>query len=213
LDHVLAGTLRGVKELQTLALGLVVVFVDVSTPDWVADPLGWILVLVALAAIREQLPDYRQVSLAAWTSLALSVVTWPESSVAHLDGWLELLFSLPVLAFCFLLCDSLIDVTTPEHAARFRALCWTFALLVLAPAAIYGLEWDWLETPATIVGVVADLALVLVLVGASDEDAYVPVGSDGPEDAGGAEGASDDERQGRAGRDLSDSGDQGKHRA
>ena len=166
------------KELQTLALGLVIVFVDVSTPDWVADPVGWVLVLVALAAVREQLPDYRQVSLAAWTSLALSVITWPGSSVAHLDGWLELLFSLPVLAFCFLLCDSLIDVTTPQHATRFRALCWTFALLVLAPVAIYGLEWDWLETPATIVGVVANLALVLALVGASDEDAYVPAGSD-----------------------------------
>ena len=69
---------ENVKELQTLALGLVIVFVDVSTPDWVADPIGWVLVLVALAAVREQLPDYRQVSLAGWTSLALSVVTWPE---------------------------------------------------------------------------------------------------------------------------------------
>ncbi|GAA1932584.1 hypothetical protein [Nocardioides marmoribigeumensis] len=196
------------KELQTLALGLVIVFVDVSTPDWVADPFGWILVLIALAAIREQLPDYRQVSLAAWTSLALSVVTWPESSVAHVDGWLELLFGLPVLAFCFLLCDSLIDVTIPEHAARFRALCWAFAVLVLAPVAIYGLGWDWLQLPATIAGVAANLALVLVLFGASDEDAYVPAGSAAEED-----GLSERSRDGSADREAADSEDRGKHRA
>ena len=210
MDHVCRGTLEGVKELQTLALGLVIVFVDVSTPDWVADPLGWILVLIALAAIREQLPDYRQVSLAGWTSLALSVVTWPPSSVAHLDGWLELLFSLPVLAFCFLLCDSLIDVTTPEHAARFRALCWTFALLVLAPVAIYGFEWDWLETPATIAGVAANLALVLVLVGASDEDAYVPVGAAGED---GEDGEHSEHSPDDAAHKANDSADHGKHRA
>ena len=189
------------KELQTLALGLVIVFVDVSTPDWIADPLGWILILIALAAVREQLPDYRQVSLAGWTSLALSVVTWPESSVAHLDGWLELLFSLPVLAFCFLLCDSLIDVTTPEHASRFRALCWTFALLVLAPVAIYGLDWQWLQTPATVIGVIANVVLVLVLVGASDEDAYVPAGG------------SPDEEPEESEKEPADTEDHGKHRA
>ncbi len=202
LDHVRGGTLGGVKELQTLALGLVVVFVDVSNPDWVADPLGWILVLVALAAVREQLPDYRQVSLAAWTSLALSVVTFPESSVAHLDGWLELLFSLPVLAFCFLLCDSLRDVTVPEQAIRFRLLCWAFALLVLAPLAVYGLQWEWVQTPATILAVVTNVSLVLVLVGASDEDALLATDAAGADD-GAAEAAGDSEH----------SEDRGKHRA
>jgi len=200
-----------VKELQTLALGLVIVFVDVSTPDWVADPLGWVLVLIALAAVRDRLPDHRQVALAGWTSLALAVVTWPESSVAHLDGWLELLFSLPVLAFCFLLCDSLRDVTTPAHATRFRLLCWSYALLVLAPVAIYGLDWDWLQTPATVFAVVVNLALVLVLVGASDEDAYVPAASVGTEP--GDEGAEGDEDGGGADDAPHDATDQGKHRA
>jgi hypothetical protein len=194
-----------VKELQTLALGLVIVFVDVSTPDWVADPVGWVLVLIALAAVKEQLPDYTQVSLAAWVSLELSIVTWPGSSVAHLDGWLELLFSLPVLAFCFLLCDSLRDVTVPDHAVRFRVLCWCYALLVLAPVAIYGLDWGRLQTPATIFAVVVNLALVLVLFGASDEDAVLP-----------AEGSPQGAAEGAAGEDdraRSDSADHGKHRA
>jgi hypothetical protein len=189
-----------VKELQTLALGLVIVFVDVSTPDWVADPLGWVLVLIALAALRDRLPDYGQVALAGWTSLALAVVTWPASSVAHLDGWLELLFSLPVLAFCFLLSDSLRDVTTPEHAIRFRVLCWSYALLVLAPVAIYGLDWGWLQTPATVLAVVSNVALVLVLFGASDEDAYVP--------AGPAEDSTEQDST-----ESVETGDQGKHRA
>lgn len=182
LIHVFRGTLGGVKELQTLALGLIIVFVDVSTPDWVADPVGWILVLIALSAVKERLPDYGQVSLAAWVSFALSVVTWPESSVAHLDGWLGLLFSMPVLAFCFLLCDSLRDVSVPDREARFRLLCWGYGLLVAAPVAIYGLDWSWLETPTAVLAVVANVALVLVLFGSSDEDAVLP--ADGAETDG-----------------------------
>ena len=184
------------KELQTLALGLLIVFVDVSTPDWIADPIGWVLVLVALSALREQLPDHRQVSLAGWTSLALSIVTWPAGSVAHLDGWLELLFSLPTLAFCFLLCDSLRDVTTPEHAGRFRSLGWAFALLVLAPVAVYGLGWDWLSTPVTVLAVMVNLTLLLVLVWASEDDAVLAL----PHDAEDVE-------------DVTDVADGGKHRA
>jgi hypothetical protein len=197
-----------VKELQTLALGLVIVFVDVSTPDWVADPIGWVLVLVALAAVRDRLPDHGQVSLAGWTGLALAVVTWPESSVAHLDGWLELLFSLPVLVFCFLLCDSLRDVTVPAQAGWFRLLCWVFAGLVLAPAAIYGLEWEWMATPTTVLTVAANLALVLVLISASDEDAVL-VPADG-------EGDSSDSSDGSGTSDSDasdDREDHGKHRA
>jgi hypothetical protein len=198
-----------VKELQTLALGLVIVFVDVSTPDWIADPIGWVLVLIALAAIREQLPDYRMVSLAGWTSLALSVVTWPGGSVVHLDGWLDLLFSLPTLAFCFLLCDSLRDVTTPAHAVRFRVLCWVFALVTLAPFAIYGLGWDWLTTPAGVTAILANIALVLVLVGASDEDAYVPLG----EAPAAGDGDAKADAQADTKDDASTSGDPGKHKA
>ena len=199
------------KELQTLALGLVIVFVDVSTPDWVADPIGWVLVLVALAAVRDRLPDYRQVSLAGWTGLALSVVTWPESSVAHLDGWLELLFSLPVLAFCFLLCDSLRDITVPAQAGWFRLLCWVFAGLVLAPVAIYGLEWEWLATPATVLAVAANLALVLVLVSASDEDAVLVTGDGGPEDDAVRDASDSSDSSGSGSSD--DREDHGKHRA
>ena len=201
------------KELQTLALGLVIVFVDVSTPDWVADPVGWVLVLVALAAVRDKVPDYRQVSLAGWTTLALSVITWPEGSVAHLDGWLELVFSLPTLAFCYLLCDSLRDVTTPEHAARFRWLGWSFALLVLAPLAIYGLEWEWLRTPATVLAVAVNLALVLVLVGASDEDAHVPLPGTSEDEKAEVRDHEGDARDRSDSRGSQGAEDHGKHRA
>ena len=45
------------KELQTVALGLIVVLVDVGDPDWVADPLGWLLILVGIAGVRAELPD------------------------------------------------------------------------------------------------------------------------------------------------------------
>jgi hypothetical protein len=199
-----------VKELQTLALGLVIVFVDVSSPDWIADPVGWVLILIALAALRDRLPDHRYVWLTGWVSLALAVITWPSSSVAHLDDWLKVLFSLPLLAFCFLLCDSLRDVTTPSHATRFRLLCWTYAAVVLAPVAIYGFEWAWLATPAAILAVLANVALVLVLVGASDDDAYVPLGQGGPD----VTGTSGDDADQQTGEDSAEAGEEhGKHRA
>lgn len=196
------------KELQTLALGLVVVFLDVSTPDWIADPLGWVLVLVALAAMKDRLPDYRQVSLAAWVSFGLSVLTWPSGSVVHLDGWLGLLFSLPTLAFCYLLSDSLRDVTEPGRAGWFRAFCWAYALLVLLPGAIYGLDQDWLGTPTAVLAVAVNIGFVVALFSASDEDAYRPLAGDAG-DSGDARDTGDDGDDGDSDR----ADDPGKHRA
>src|SRR3712207_3953408 len=41
-------------------MGLVIVFLDVGSNgwDWVADPVGWVLVLMGLAPVKELLPGH-----------------------------------------------------------------------------------------------------------------------------------------------------------
>lgn len=172
-----------VKELQTVALGLIIVFLDVGSPDWVADPIGWLIVLVGIASGKEQLSDYGYLALTGWVCLGLAVVTWPPESVPHLDSTLGYVFSLPTIAFCFMLSDSLTDVTRPEVAGRFRVLCWAYAVVTVLPLVVLLMEWDSLQTPATILAIVVNVAFVLALFSASDEDALAATDEpDGPDD-------------------------------
>ncbi len=159
------------KELQTVALGLIVVFVDVGDPDWVADPLGWLLVLIGIAAVKEKVPDYGYLALTAWVCLGLSVVTWPPNSVPTLDSTLGWVFSLPTLAFCYLLADSLYDVTVPNLAQWFRLICWAFAVVAVLPLLPVAFDWEWLATPATVAAIVLNAVFVLSLFSAAGDDA------------------------------------------
>ncbi len=182
------------KELQTVALGLAIVFIDVGNPDWVADPVGWLLVLVGIAAVKERLSDYGYLLTTAWVCLALSVVTWPPDSVPTLDETLGWMFSLPTLAFCFMLADSLTDATVPDLATRFRVISWLYALVTVLPLFPLLLDWDWLETPAQVLVILAHVVLVLSLFSASDDDAVPPAGGEATEDrkAGSRSGGSGD---------------------
>ena len=170
------------KELQTVALGLAIVFIDVGDPDWVADPVGWLLVLVGIAAVKERLSDYGYLLVTAWVCLALSVVTWPPDSVPTLDETLGWMFSLPTLAFCFMLADSLIDATVPDLASRFRVLSWAYALVTVLPLFPLLLDWEWLATPAQVLVVLVHVVLVLSLFSASGDDAVPPARGGATED-------------------------------
>ena len=172
------------KELQTVALGLVVVFLDVGSPDWVADPLGWLLVLVGIAAVKERITDYGYLLVTGWVCLALSVVTWPPDSVPHLDDTVGFFFSLPTLAFCFLLSDSLTDVTRPDLATRFRVISWVYALVTVLPLLPLLVDWEWLGTPAQVLAIVVNVVLVISLFSASDEDAVLAAAGGKAEEPG-----------------------------
>lgn len=159
------------KELQTVALGLIVIFVDLGDPDWVADPLGWLLVLVGIAGVKQEVPDYGYLAVTAWVCLALSVVTWPPDSIPTLDATLGWVFSLPTLAFCYLLADSLYDVTVPRVAQWFRLICWSYALVAVLPLVPLLVDWDWLETPTTVLTIGLHALFVIALFGAAGDDA------------------------------------------
>lgn len=160
------------KALQTVAMGLVLVFLDVAAHGWdvVPDPLGWVLVLAGLTPVRELLPGYRGVLGTAWVCLVVAVLTWPPGSVdtaAESLGWL---FSLPTVAFAFLLSAGLRQVLAGSLATRFRALRDLLVVVAVLPVLVYGAGFGWLAVPTAVLAVAVNIALVVWLWEAGHED-------------------------------------------
>lgn len=146
--------------LRTVALGLLIVFLDARMEDWdlVADPVGWLLVLVGLAPVGERLPGARG---AAAVSLAASVLAWPPSSFVHDDESVEWLFSLPELVFGVLLAGALARVGPPRLSGRFRLVRTVYVVAAVLPVLIFGAGWEWLVLPAVLL-VVATHVMFMV---------------------------------------------------
>ena len=149
--------LRRVTPLQSIAMGLVVVLVNAtfSGYDAVADPLGWVLVLVGLLRLRGDLDGSRLLLGTAAVCFAVSVATFPPAVRDRLTdsgGWA---LSLPQLALSFLLCAALAP-RAGDLAGRFRSLRWVFAVLAVAPVVVLGGGVDAL---AGVLGLVSVAAL------------------------------------------------------
>ena len=100
-------------------MGLVIVFLDIPPDgyDWIADPVGWVLVLLGLAALGRPAPQPPGPRSSRPGSASRSpCVSWPEDSVATLTPVLGWLFSLPTLAWCFLICDAVSDAVEGRSA-------------------------------------------------------------------------------------------------
>lgn len=153
-------------------MGLVIVFLDVGSGgwDWVADPVGWVLVLMGLAPAKERLPAYAGLAGSAWVCLAVSVLTLSPDSIDTIDPTLGWLFSLPTLAFSFLLCDSLADVTDGSLALRFRWLRVVFVVVAILPGLVYLGGLEWLTVPAAVAAVLANVVLVFSVWAAGSEE-------------------------------------------
>jgi hypothetical protein len=103
--------------------------------------------------------------------------------VARLDESLGWLFSLPTIAFCFLLADAVMDVTGGALRGWLSILRGVFAVVGLLPALLYGAGWEWLEVPTAVLAVVTNDALVLVL--------WQAVGDERTEDEGSVDSGAD----------------------
>ena len=156
--------------LQTVVMGLVIVFLDIPPDgyDWIADPVGWGLVLLGLAPLRDALPNQRGLVVAAWVCLVFSVVSWPAGSPATLTPLLGWLFSLPTLAWCFLVCDAVSDAVDGRLRQVALALRAAFAVVAPLPALVLLAGQDWLSTPAEVIILVSNVTLLFVLWSASD---------------------------------------------
>ncbi|MEV7429478.1 hypothetical protein AB0N29_07635 [Nocardioides sp. NPDC092400] len=157
------------KPLQSVAMGLVVVGLTAAfgSYDALADPLGWVLVL--LGVLRLPADVERRTVLAALAALAgaVSVPLWLPAvaeAVADLDASVSWALALPQLGFVAVLCHVLArraSAAGDETAARRLRLAVTLTAVVAAlPVLVLGAGVEVLGTPAAALAV---LTLVLVV--------------------------------------------------
>lgn len=162
------------ESLQTVALGLLLVFLDVGGDqgvDWVADPVGWVLVIVGLVPALDRLVAGRALLWTAAVCLVVSLVTFPPDSLARVDPSAAWAFSLPTLVWCWWVSGALADAVRDPWGRRFRILRMTFVVVALLPVLIYGPGWTWLALPAALLAVCANVTLLVGLWAASAPEA------------------------------------------
>jgi hypothetical protein len=161
--------------LQRIAMGLVIVLVPANFPhdphpawefyDALPDPIGWLLVLSGVRALRGHL-DVDLLGWLGWVAFAVSVPLWfPQLNhllVPEYNDRIEVSFqwflSLPQTVFSLVLArriGSLAELQQPRDrfvAGRYGVLTWAFAALLVLPVVAYGGGLDSLVTP-TLVGI------------------------------------------------------------
>jgi hypothetical protein len=161
--------------LQRIAMGLVIVLVPANFPhdphpawafyDALPDPLGWLLVLTGVRALRGHL-DVDVAGWLGWVAFAVSVPLWfPQLNhllVPRYNDTIQVSFqwflSLPQTVFSLALARTIgrqAELQQPRDrfvAGRYGVLTWAFAALVVLPVVAYGGGVDNLVTP-TLVGI------------------------------------------------------------
>lgn len=162
--------------LQWVAMGLIIVFLGplpdtdgrITAHDPLADPIGWLFVLVAVG--RLALEQRRLLAGTAAACLAISIPTWfPEvvNELADIDASLSwAVQDVPLLVFLTLLCRSLAAAARPVHRKgyiRFSTLSVLFALMALVTPLAYAASGDvrtWIATVGVIGLQVSEIWLV-----------------------------------------------------
>src|SRR4051812_48060539 len=149
-------------------MGLVVVLLTASVHgyDLLADPLGWVLVLVGLS--RLSVPQRGTLETLATVSLVVSLPVWVPSARAGLnltDRSLAWAASIPEILTVILLAHALAGVAGSEGDRSARSWLLTTRLLVVVvlvlPPIVLGGGVDALVVASS---VVSDLSLVLLIV-------------------------------------------------
>ena len=161
------------KPLYGVAIGLVIIalYAKSGDLDLLPDPLGWVLVLIALNVLtrrvelrfRSALWAAGMLALAASVALTVpSVREWFEDAEPALSWAVDV----PALGFCGLLCAALASVARAADAiAAYSCFHWTaigFGVSVLAPVVVIGGDVDALWGPAELVTGIAQLALFVL---------------------------------------------------
>jgi hypothetical protein len=167
--------------LQKIAMGLVIVFVPANFEiskhvyDALPDPLGWLLVLSGMRALRSNL-DVDVAYWLAWVALVVSIPLWFPQLTEHLPDIPEHLrtaseldratraasiawaLALPQSAMALLLVRAIGREAVDQQprdtfvAGRFGVLLWGLAATIVLPPIAYGGDVENLITP-TLIGV------------------------------------------------------------
>jgi hypothetical protein len=164
-----APILTAVKPLQAVAMGLVIVLLtaSVSGYDLLADPLGWLLVLVGLNTLP--VPERGVLQGLAMLSLVVSAVVWfpgARDALNVRDLALAWAAGLPELITLVVLTHALAQtavLTADRSATAWLRTARTLLLVVtVLPAIVLGGGIDSLDTALGLFGS-AVLLLVIVL--------------------------------------------------
>lgn len=157
--------------LQAIAMGLVMVILDVRVERWdlIADPLGWGLVILGLTRMRGPVPRGTLLGLAAVAGV-ISFVSVDGALLESLDPSMAWLISLMELAFDITLATVVADVladSRPDLARRLRTLRWFFVAAAIAPVMIFGADIGVLLVPVAILVIVTYVYYIYLLFGAA----------------------------------------------
>jgi hypothetical protein len=159
-----------VKPLQAVAMGLVVVLLTAPVHgfDLLADPVGWVLVLIGLSAL--QLPRGDLLVRLATLALLVAVPVWVPMVRDRLnitDPSLAWAASIPELLTVIVLAISLAGAATeagdPDAARWLRTARTLMIVVALLPPVVLGGGLDSLAGAATVVGSLSLLLVILLL--------------------------------------------------
>ncbi|WP_167736807.1 hypothetical protein [Nocardioides sp. 1609] len=157
------------KPLQSIAMGVVVLLLvaAVEGHDLLADPLGWVLVLVGVRALPGDFPLRTALLRLGVAAALVSLPLWVPGVVAVLDDADEALawaVDLPRLTWYAVLCAALVRAadTAGDLVARawWRTALAGSVLVIVLPVLVLGAGLDALTDVA---GVVVALVPVVVV--------------------------------------------------
>lgn len=165
--------------MQRVAMGLVIVLLDASFDGWdyLADPVGWALVVSGVLPVAELLGG--RVALTAVLAFVASLVVYPPAVAGSADPAVAWALSLPQVAFVVVLALAL-AASLPDHARRFRVIAVVMVVVGVAPVLVLGADLLVLVGALAFVAVATQLSLVYLLFAVS---ALVPGTTRGSGDA------------------------------
>jgi hypothetical protein len=161
-----------VKPLQSVAMGLVIIAMSARFGgyDALADPVGWVLVVLGVRRLTPELPARGPLlGLATLAGLVSAVVWFPQVTSALYDADPSLAWAadLPQLVFSALLCHVLSERAREAgdpRAARWLATTRTLLVVVgLLPVLVFGAGMSGLELASYLAAGTVALLLIWLL--------------------------------------------------
>ncbi len=165
--------------LQKIAMGMVFVagyapFPGNPHPDWqqydgLADPIGWLLVILGMQALCRAAIGFDGARWAAWIAGAVSIPLWFPQITHHLSDSGRWALSMPQTAFGILLCKAiaegamLAEPQDPYVPRRFGPLMWAFVALVVLPPIAIGGGADALDDVTVLAALAVNIAFIYYL--------------------------------------------------
>ncbi|HET8604303.1 MAG TPA: hypothetical protein VFM09_10270 [Marmoricola sp.] len=168
--------------LQRIALGLVIVVGSATWPahaapawrtwDLLPDPVGWVLVVWGLVALRRLHAEFGlPLGLAVLAGL-VSVPLWFPQLRMHLDASGSWAASLPQVACCLFLARAVAATGAAQRppdrylVQRFGLLGWGFLVVALLPAVVLGARVESLSGATVAFSMLANVVLIWSLFAA-----------------------------------------------